>query len=107
MNSPQDDEEDDREGELARDFPTLKMMSITQHILQCMPDDISKRLFQQLQKVMSDIRKDIQVLGSRMSHMETKVGEFVEVHIDLADHVQQLEVKLETYKHKIMDLCHR
>ncbi|CAH2275126.1 Hypothetical predicted protein [Pelobates cultripes] len=53
------------------------------------------------------MRKDVQELGHRTTHVESKMDEFASAHNDLADHLESLADKLALIEQKLADLKDR
>uniref|UniRef100_A0A8C5QIC2 Transposase element L1Md-A101/L1Md-A102/L1Md-A2 n=1 Tax=Leptobrachium leishanense TaxID=445787 RepID=A0A8C5QIC2_9ANUR len=66
--------------------------------------DFSETLTTRLDTVAADIRKDIQDIGERTSHLEGKMSEMATAHNDMAGVVETLEAKLQQCLNKVADL---
>ncbi|CAH2281599.1 Hypothetical predicted protein [Pelobates cultripes] len=63
---------------------------------------LSTKLISTWQHMTDSMRKDIQELGSRTSHMEDKYDEFTTAHNDLATNVESMAAKIEALEGKLL-----
>uniref|UniRef100_A0A8C5R7Q4 Uncharacterized protein n=1 Tax=Leptobrachium leishanense TaxID=445787 RepID=A0A8C5R7Q4_9ANUR len=66
--------------------------------------EFSSSLSARLDTVSADIRKDIQEIGDRTSHLENKMSEMADAHNAMAAAVESLESKLLQCTNKLADL---
>ncbi|CAH2327716.1 Hypothetical predicted protein [Pelobates cultripes] len=67
-------------------------------------DKLSSKLISTWQHTADSLRKDLQELGKRTSHVEDKCDEFATAHNDLATHVEHLATKVHKMEEKMADL---
>ncbi|CAH2283541.1 Hypothetical predicted protein [Pelobates cultripes] len=77
---------------------------ITKHYLMQALDMLSQKLITTWQHSMDSLRKDVQDLSKQTSHMESNMDDYAAEHNDLAQHVEQLEHKLEATEAKLANL---
>ncbi|CAH2324781.1 Hypothetical predicted protein [Pelobates cultripes] len=77
---------------------------LTKSHLQLALDALSQKLITTWQHSMDTLRKDVQELGKRTSHVESKMEDFASGYNDLATHVEQIEQKLTATELKLTDL---
>uniref|UniRef100_A0A8C5P8T2 Uncharacterized protein n=2 Tax=Leptobrachium leishanense TaxID=445787 RepID=A0A8C5P8T2_9ANUR len=66
--------------------------------------DFSSALSTRLDAVSADIRKDIQEIGERTSHLENKMSEMANAHNEMATAIESMEAKLLQCTTKLADL---
>ncbi|CAH2274281.1 Hypothetical predicted protein [Pelobates cultripes] len=57
----------------------------------------------QIQALATELRKEIHDIGSRSTCMDQKMANFAGAHNSLADKMQEIDEKLQTYKLKLAD----
>ncbi|CAH2221942.1 Hypothetical predicted protein [Pelobates cultripes] len=72
---------------------SLAAESVTQTYLTQALEVLSSKLISSWQSSFNTLRHDIQDLGSKTSHMESKLDECAMAHNDLATHVEEREQK--------------
>ncbi|CAH2306587.1 Hypothetical predicted protein [Pelobates cultripes] len=77
---------------------------LTKSHLQQALDALSQKLITTWQHSMASLRKDVQELGKRTTHVESKMEDFASAHNDVATHVEQIEQKLTATELKLTDL---
>ncbi|CAH2315063.1 Hypothetical predicted protein [Pelobates cultripes] len=77
---------------------------LTTEFLQQALDKQSQQLISIWQASVAELKRDLQDLGSRMAHMETKMEELVDAHNTSARWIHTITAQLNQCEAKIMDL---
>ncbi|CAH2320320.1 Hypothetical predicted protein [Pelobates cultripes] len=101
--------QDGRASSDSTECPTLTEIDpdpdkLTKSHLQQALDALSQKMITTWQHSMDSLRKGVQELGKKTSHVESKTEDFAQAHNDLATHVEQIEQKLTATELKLTDL---
>ncbi|CAH2327899.1 Hypothetical predicted protein [Pelobates cultripes] len=84
--------------------PGPQNLPVTQDFLQNCLEDMSTKILTSLQSTLKELRRDVQELEDRMTHVEQKMEDQTAAHNDVADQVQHMQQQLEYTQRKVMDL---
>ncbi|CAH2292404.1 Hypothetical predicted protein [Pelobates cultripes] len=100
--TPDSDEGSDDES-IAQNHPEPGEALTKGYLAQAL-EALSQKLIGSWKNSMDSLRRDVQEIGKRTSHIESKMEEDAAAHNDLATHVESLEEKLLLTESKLADM---